>query len=280
MKSTSILLRFKPLLGTSFFRGLVVVFLLFTSKSVSQPLLGATYYSTEKAKGTRFVGTDILDNTFWLKGNTLVKTNRFNRTSNFQDFSLGQVKSVDVINPMRLGVFYKNYTTWVLLDENLVAINQFDFAKLLPLFDVSFVATSVNNTFWIVDELEKTVYRYDPKSKRINKLYAFVNTEIKEYYSGINHFYWITKENQLFGVDVYGSEVMQVAIPSYDRLQVVDAKTVLYSYKGELFYLDIENNAVSKIRIRQKSISNFFFNTQKLSIFDGRNLTIYHLKLS
>lgn len=279
MRSMSILLRFKHLLDVRSLFNVLIVFFLFSLTIKGQSLLKVDSLASEKARGMVFLGKDILDNSYWLTGNVVTKS-QGEKVFSFQEFSLGQIHCVDFVNPVQLGLYYKEYNTWMILDENLVLVNQFDFSKLLSTYEISFVANSVRNTFWIVDELEKSINRYDPRRSGVNKLYTMIGEDVRKYYSDVNHLYWVTEDNQLQGVDIYGNKILDVYIPKYDLLQVLNSKSILYSYNNELFYVDFENNSSSKIILNAKSISGFFFNTQKLSIFGNRVLNNYQLKLS
>lgn len=279
MRSMSILLRFKHLLSVRSLCSVMIVFFLFTFNIKGQSLIKVEPLASEKARGMVFLGKDILDNSYWLTGNIVAKSQGRNVFS-FQEFSLGQIHFVDFLNPVQFGLYYKDYNTWIILDENLVLISQFDFSKLLSNYEISFVANSVRNTFWIVDELGKSINRYDPRRSGVNKLYTLIGEDVKKYYSDVNHLFWVTVDNQLKGIDIYGNKILDISIPKHDLLQVLNSKSILYSYNNELFYVDFEKNNSSKIILNAKSISGFFFNTQKLSIFGNRVLNNYQLKLS
>lgn len=278
MRSMLILLPFKHLLGVKIYV-MLGVFFLCTPKMVSQQLLSTTSVGEERARGTRFVGKDILDNSYWITGNVVRKSKGANVLS-FQEFGFGNVSSVDITNPMQLGVFYKDYNVWVNVDEHLALVNQYDFSELLPVYEVAFVANSVKNTLWIVDEVGRSINRYYPQTNRINKLYTLVREEVRDYYSDVNHLYWITEDYRLKGIDIYGNELLDVSIPKYDLFQVINAKSALYSFENKVFYLNFEKNEHLRIDIKEQRVLAFFYNTQKLSIFGNRILSNYQLKLS
>ena len=278
MRSMLILLPFKHLLGVKIYV-MLGVFFLCTPKMVSQQLLSTTSVGEERARGTRFVGKDILDNSYWITGNVVRKSKGANVLS-FQEFGFGNVSSVDITNPMQLGVFYKDYNVWVNVDEHLALVNQYDFSELLPVYEVAFVANSVKNTLWIVDEVGRSINRYYPQTNRINKLYTLVREEVRDYYSDVNHLYWITEDYRLKGIDIYGNELLDVSIPKYDLFQVINTKSALYSFENKVFYLNFEKNQHMRIDIKEQRVLAFFYNTQKLSIFGNRILSNYQLKLS
>ena len=276
MRNTTIHLPFKHLLGV---RVLLVLVVFLSVNLQAQNLFSPKFYGAERVYGSRFLGKDVLDNSYWVTRN-VVKKSRGSHVVSFSESALGNVYHVDLSSPVELGVFYKDFNTWVVLDQNLVFVQEYDFSKLLATYEVVFAAKSIRNTFWIVDQLGKSVNRYDPLRAQVTKVYSFISEEVKAYSSDSNHLYWVTTTNELQGVDVYGNKVLSVKIPFYDALQVIDHKTILYSYQNKLFYYDIEKSQSSEIRLRDKSISGFFFGSQKLSIFGNRILNNYHLNLS
>lgn len=278
MRSMLILLPFKHLLGVKIYV-MLGVFFLCTPKMVSQQLLSTTSMGAERAKGAQFLGKDILDNSYWITGN-VVRKSKGAKVLNFQEFGFGKVSSVDITNPMQLGFFYKDYNVWVNVDEHLALVNQYNFSELLPVYEVAFVANSVKNTLWIVDEVGKSINRYYPQTNRINKLYTLVREEVRDYYSDVNHLYWITEGYRLKGIDIYGNELLDVSIPKYDLFQVINTKSALYSFENKVFYLNFEKNQHMRIDIKEQRVLAFFYNTQKLSIFGNRILSNYQLKLS
>lgn len=278
MRSMLILLPFKHLLGVKIYV-MLGVFFLCTPKMVSQQLLSTTSMGAERARGTQFLGKDILDNSYWITGN-VVRKSKGAKVLNFQEFGFGKVSSVDITNPMQLGFFYKDYNVWVNVDEHLALVNQYNFSELLPVYEVAFVANSVKNTLWIVDEVGKSINRYYPQTNRINKLYTLVREEVRDYYSDVNHLYWITEDYRLKGIDIYGNELLDVSIPKYDLFQVINTKSALYSFENKVFYLNFEKNQHMRIDIKEQRVLAFFYNTQKLSIFGNRILSNYQLKLS
>lgn len=63
----------------------------------------------------------------------------------------GTVYTMDVTNPLKLLLYYKNYSTAVMLDRFLNRINTIDFRKA-GIFQAKAIAISYDNNIWIFDE--------------------------------------------------------------------------------------------------------------------------------
>ena len=68
-----------------------------------------------------FIGIDSYKDIYYIKDQVFYKKNNIN-TFNFKDFQLGEIYSVDIINPMTIAVYYQDFNTVVLLDNKLSEI--------------------------------------------------------------------------------------------------------------------------------------------------------------
>ncbi|MBU3714199.1 MAG: hypothetical protein FGM46_04545 [Ferruginibacter sp.] len=110
-----------------------------------------------------YMNADVLDNIYLITtGNRLIKLNNkrdsvavFNEVKKF-----GNPSYIDVSNPLKILVYYKNYSTILALDRFLIQRNNINLRNK-NIFSVNTVATSYDNNFWIFDE-------QDYKIKKIN----------------------------------------------------------------------------------------------------------------
>jgi hypothetical protein len=110
------------------------------------------------------VNIDVLDNIYLITaGNQLKKLKPdgdsmavYNEVKKYGNPSL-----LDVTNPLKILLYYKNYATVVILDRFLSQRNVINFRKQ-NIFSVKAIATSYDNQIWIFDE-------QDYKLKKINE---------------------------------------------------------------------------------------------------------------
>lgn len=83
----------------------------------------------------------------------------FNNVTKF-----GKVSYIDVSNPMRVLLYYKDFATIVVLDRMLNVRNSIDLRKH-DIFQVQAVGLSYDNKIWVYDELENKLKKIDEDGK-------------------------------------------------------------------------------------------------------------------
>jgi hypothetical protein len=117
---------------------------------------------------TRTIGPDIADFTVDNLGNIYVlnKDNQLKKLSPqgdslavFNDVRrYGTIASIDVTNPLKILVFYREFTTIVELDRYLNIVNTIDLRKL-NILQVKAVGLAYDNNVWVFDELDAILKR-------------------------------------------------------------------------------------------------------------------------
>lgn len=72
----------------------------------------------------------------------------------------GNIYSLDVSNPLKIVVYYKDFTTIVVLDRFLNARNTIDLRKY-GILQAKAVAQSYDNNYWVFDKLDNTIKKID-----------------------------------------------------------------------------------------------------------------------
>jgi len=124
-----------------------------------------SFFRFERAIPGNFIylNVDMLDNIYLINtGNQLKKLNSngdsvavFNDVKKFGNPSL-----IDVNNPLKILVYYKNYATVVVLDRLLTQRNSINFRKQ-SIFSVQAIATSYDNNIWVFDEQDLKLKKID-----------------------------------------------------------------------------------------------------------------------
>ena len=104
--------------------------------------------------GFTYFNVDNLDNVYLItENNQLKKLNEHgDSVAVFNDVKLyGNPSSIDVTNPLKTLLYYKNFSTVVVLDRLLTVRNNINFRKQ-NIFYVNNVTLSYDNFIWIFDE--------------------------------------------------------------------------------------------------------------------------------
>jgi hypothetical protein len=106
---------------------------------------------------------DILGNYYLLsEKNQLKKTNaKGDSVGVFNDIRrYGKISSMDVTNPLKCLIYFKNFSTIIVLDRFLQPVNTIDLRKQ-SIFQVKAVAQSYDNKIWLYDEQNQQLKKID-----------------------------------------------------------------------------------------------------------------------
>ena len=76
--------------------------------------------------------------------------------------SYGEVSQIDVSNPLKIAVFYRDFAKIVALDRYLSPVNSIDLGNA-GIWEITSVATSYDNQYWIFDRQEAKIKKIDGK---------------------------------------------------------------------------------------------------------------------
>lgn len=110
-----------------------------------------------------FMEVDILNNLYLVTaGNQLKKLNaNGDSMAVFNDVKkYGNPTLIDVTNPLKVLLYYKNYATVVILDRLLSQRNSINFRQQ-NIFSVKAIATSYDNNIWLFDEQNLKLKKID-----------------------------------------------------------------------------------------------------------------------
>jgi len=131
----------------------------------------SSFFTPAKTVEGEFVDftVDNLGNYYLLsKDNQLKKlNNRGDSMGVFNDVRrYGKLYSIDVTNPLKVLLYYKNFSTIVVLDRFLNIVNTLDLRKQ-NIFQVKAIAQSYDNNIWLYDEQNNKLKRIGEKGEVI-----------------------------------------------------------------------------------------------------------------
>jgi len=118
----------------------------------------------EEIKGSfSSLQVDLLGNKYVLLGNNQLK--KFSAKGDsmgvFNDVRrFGKLYAIDATNPLKCLLYYKNFSTVVVLDRFLQPVNTIDLRKQ-SIFQVQAVTTSYDNKIWLYDEQNQQLKKLD-----------------------------------------------------------------------------------------------------------------------
>ena len=243
-----------------------------------QELISSTKQNSIKIECDIFLGFDNQQNKYSIKNNILIK-NSETITYQYNNLGLGKITRVDFQNPLQIVVFYKNFNTVVLLDNQLNEIKKIDFNLKSTPVTLEAVALSSQNQIWIYDSISSKIGLYNVNTYAFKWISTMLENPISYYESDYTHFYWTDVNLSLYRISIYGTIEKLVILPKFEAIQLTKSNNLIYQIEHQLYYYDLTSKSSSKIAIDEKIISKFFFRDGILSIFTQNEITNYKIIL-
>jgi hypothetical protein len=254
-----------------------IIFICWTANSQSQSIT-VSKINTITHEMDDFVGFDGLGNYFFIKNNVLYKQTS-TELLQYQNLLLGKIDKVDLVNPLKVVVFYKAFNTVVVLDNLMNEIQRIDFSS--PEIEIIASATGISsrNKLWVFNVLNQQIGLYDLNSNTYQNLGVPIKNEIDVYQTDFNYFHWINEKNEWNTSTIFGRVTINGIVDASDQIHFIDLTRMLFSIDGKLYFKDLKENQLYQIDIFEKSFKKFYYKDQILSIFTDRGITNYKITL-
>lgn len=250
-----------------------LILLIAFSAAAQEPLKPV---SEMTAAADDYVGFDPFGYYYLVRGNTLVKTNG-NGSVEYQDVRLGRITRVDVLNPLLLVLFYEPFNTVVLLDNQLNEISRINFTERSNPLLVHAAGLAGQNRLWLFESLSQQVLLYDYTQDKI----APIGTPLKEpfiyYETNFNQFVWIEPTLNAYSMDVFGKVTSLGTVPQHRIIRSAGNGWIYYD-SGKITYFDSAKNMARELMDVGKTLKNFYYKDQILSIFTSQRITDFNFK--
>ena len=225
-----------------------------------------------------FLGFDNQQNQYSIKDNVLSKNSKLINYQ-YKNVSLGKITRVDFQNPLQIVVFYNDFNTAILLDNQLNETKKIDFNLLSEAVNIDAIALSSQNQLWFFDAISSKIGLYNLTNDSFKWISTTLEHSIKHYNSNYTHFYWLNDKNKFYSISIYGTIETFDRFPEFDTIQLINSEIALYTNDNQLLYYEIANNRSTKIKIAENFVTNFFFADGILAIFTQNEITNYKIIL-
>jgi len=244
---------------------------------VSHFVLGQTLepISSTNLEAEMFVGMDSYQNTYFVKDRVLHKQGA-DGVYIFNDFQLGDIASVDIINPLKIVVFYADTNTVLFLDNRLNEIERINFNETADFMNLGSATNAGGNKLWVfnVDTQELELYNYrDKKSITVSQPFP---GKLLSMQSNFNYCYLLT-ENNLRGFNIYGSLLSEIPSAGFDKI-AIEHKNLVVVKENEVFKVTENSFEPIKLPISENPIKDLQLTKDFLYIYDGNKLHTFSIK--
>jgi len=226
-----------------------------------------------------FSGYDSFGYSYQIKNNVFSKI-KGREIFEYKNVSLGKITKIDLQNPLKIVLFYEDFNTVVLLDNQLNKITEINFSLNNTPIVVSAIGMSTQNQLWIYNALNQQISLFDYLKNEYKTVSTPLIETIKYYQTDFNTFYWIDKKNNWFSCDIFGKTTSLGKVADFDAIEIINNHQYLFSKANLLYFKDIRttnSDVFSEIEILEKSFNKFCYKDQILSIFTDQEIINYKI---
>jgi hypothetical protein len=225
-----------------------------------------------------FIGYDKFDFLYFIKNNTLHKSKN-GELFTYKNFALGKITKVDLLNPLKVIVFYERFNTVVTLDNQLNETLKINFSEIKTPLVVSKIGISAQNQLWVFDEITRQIYLYDTGNGTLKSVGTPISEEIIFYNSDFNGFEWLDQKNNWYQCSVFGTvEKLDYQLDSGTVL-FSNAALIFYKKNGKVLIFNRKSKETIEIENSDKTFESLTYKNQILSIFTNQGISNYKITI-
>lgn len=254
-------------------------FLIICSSIFSQKIVAIqTVAPIFKVDADEFVGIDNLGYYYYIKNNVFYKQKE-TEIWQYQNVGLGEITKVDLINPLKIVVFYENFNKVILLDNQLNEVNVVDFSVLTDVIIAHNVGMCGQNSLWVFNSMNQQVGLFNYENRKYTVLNQAIKNLLLFSQTNFNSFVWIDDSFKAYQMDVFGKVQFLGIIPNFDVIQFVSDSQFLFTKDNKLYHQKEAVLQPIELESIEKSIKNFSYKDKILTIFTGKEISTYNLIL-
>jgi len=226
-----------------------------------------------------FVGVDDFKNIYYINDNILYKKTP-KKTFSYSNIELGKLSMVNIQNPFKIILFYADFNTAILLDNNLNELTQkIDFTKETLVNNVSFVTAASQNNLWLyADDNKLHLYNYQLMKELLQtQAITFSNKSfIPENIVSTYKYIWILSKNGILEFNEYGVFIRGHNIKDAEEIFPFQ-KGFIFIKDGDFFYNDLTQFIPITLDFKSE-VKSTYINSANIFIYDGSQLHEYQIK--
>ena len=228
----------------------------------------------------QFIGADELGNLFYMENQVFYRKSG-QRIFSFSNVDLGAITAVDVGNPFKILLLYRDFNSVIILDNNLNELSQrLDFTDETQFNNVLFVGNSSQNNIWLyADDNKLHLYNYETLSEELQTqamtFYEddFIAQSIVSTFKRV----WIQSETEALEFNEYGNYVRTYPIAGAERIFPFQ-KGILVLKEGTFEYFFEEERRMVELNFKG-TMKNVSVSGSSLFIYDGKKVSQFQLQL-
>jgi hypothetical protein len=262
-----------------------ILFLFFCTTIAAQTDTSFQFVKTVKGDIVSF-SVDNLDNIYLLSSTNQVKKLNANGDSVaiFNDVKkFGQASLIDVSNPLKVLLYYRDFATIVVLDRLLNVRNIIDLRKQ-NILQARAIGQSYDNKIWIYDEVENKLKKIDEEGKLLQETPDFRQLfgqapMPQKIFDQDQYVYLYDSAQAVFVFDYYGALKNKILITGWHNFKVA-GKYIFGSNDNKLFRYNIQTFRVDEWKMPDELYRSrsFNFSSSRLYALKKDSIEIYSFR--
>lgn len=216
---------------------------------------------------------DNLDNLYLMSSaNRLKKLNANGDSAGvFNDVKkFGQASLIDVSNPLKVLLYYRDFATIVVLDRFLNVRNTIDLRKQ-NILQVRAIAQSYDNKIWLYDELDNKLKKIDEDGKVLQETpdfrLLFGETPVpQKIFDQDQYVYLYDSAKAVFVFDYFGTLKNKILISGWSNFKVA-GKYIFGSDNNKLYRYNITTFRLEEWKMPQEISQSISFNFTATGVY-------------
>lgn len=231
-------------------------------------------------KGVDFITTDNLGNIYVIVGNQLLQFDPAGKPkANFSENSLGELRSIDASNPMKLVLFYPDFGRIILLNSQL-SIQSHIYLRQLGIEQASIACGSDYGGYWVFDRQDFQLKKVDLNLQVVYQsgdLLSLTGLSISpNYLSEYDGFVYMNDpKNGIFVFDRYGTYYKTIPLKVPTSFQILKQE-LLHLSENKLMAFHLKSLAEREILLPlHDTVISARIENQQLYLLTSDSLTFY-----
>jgi hypothetical protein len=177
---------------------------------------------------------DALGNIYVIRGDEIKKYNPLGVFMKaFSNKRYGRIEDVDISNPLKILVYYRDFQQVLFLDNQLTPATEVNSLEKAGYEQASLVCSSLNNVFWLYDKQNNELLRFDAELKTLVKtgnLKRILDLDLQPNYmreSG-NYLYLNCPKEGILVFDIYGTFYKTIPIKNLKEFTIINGNVFYY----------------------------------------------------
>jgi hypothetical protein len=198
------------------------------------------------------VRVDNLGNIYVIHHHEIVKYNSLGiLQKKFSVKRYGNIDFVDVSNPLKILVYYKDFQQILFLDDLLTPSSDIISIETLGYEQASLICSSTNNSFWLYDKQNNALLRFDHDLKTVVKtgnLKQLLDINITPSYmkEHANYLYLNCPKEGILVFDIYGTFYKTIPIKNLKEFDLINEHVFYYQNNSLKEYQPQTFNTIEK----------------------------------